>query len=167
MSRPRIAVITAACVLPLLLAMANFDYTVWVWIIGDDGRHNSAGHYDVEDPSVTGDYNFGCNQGMSNCDWCSDCHVGGEGRQGKGYTSDKHLKDYYPRARLSLSEGQRLSWGQSGGYLTSQRGRLEYHLKDGTLDLVAPPGSLILKDRSGRPFLLYFAGKPTLQPKRP
>lgn len=57
MSRSRLAVITAACVLPLLLAMANFDYTVWLWIIGDDGRHNSVGSYDVADPSVTGDFN--------------------------------------------------------------------------------------------------------------
>jgi hypothetical protein len=149
-----------------LLALVNFDYRVYLVVVDSaTGKHSVAGHFDVPDPSVTGDFYLGVGSRPDRGGACLYCHTGGMDRQKEGYTLDKHLKEYYPRATLTLSEGQRFSWGPSGGYLTSLRGRLEYYLKDGTLDMITPPGSLILKDRSGQPFMIHMTQRPQLQPR--
>lgn len=173
MSQSRLAVTTLACVLPMLVALGSFGReTAHFYDIDASGNVTYAGSETVEtdgDGDVTSSWLCGPpgTGGLRACGFCGFCHTGGQDRQKEVFTSDKHLKDYYPRFRLSLSEAQKLSWGQTGGYLTSRRGKLEYYLKDGTLNAVTPPGSLILKDRSGRPFIVFMSGEPTLQPKRP
>lgn len=94
--------------------------------------------------------------------FCGECHTGGEDRQKEVFTVDKHLKSYFPRFALRQSEGQKQPLGRSGGYLTLGGGLLEYYSKDGTLGMIAPPGSLILKDRRGRRRTLFMPGVPTL-----
>jgi hypothetical protein len=170
MSRSRSAVITVACMLPLFLALGIMGTVTYREYWTDaDGNLVFYGDTHTYTTDTDGDFTFGviCNDAFASyCGGtiCAACHTGGEDTQKESYTVDKHRQGYFPRFALSLSEGQKLSWGQRGGYLTSRRGQLEYYLKDGTLNAITPPGSLILKDRSSRPFILHMPGVPTLKP---
>jgi hypothetical protein len=97
------------------------------------------------------------------CKPCGQCHINGADLSAKVYTVAKHQVTYFPKFSIVLAEGQRLPWGTYGGFLTLKRGQLSYHLKDGTLKMVAPLGSVILKDRTGKPFLLRMPGDPIVK----
>jgi hypothetical protein len=160
----KIISISVLCTLPGLLALSELGKTtVRHYIRGADGKVSS---WETEvSTNDNGDYGMGIvwegDKGLI----CGFCHTSGQNRQKEIYTVDRHHQIYFPRVTLQQADGGRLSWGPSGGYVTSRSGVLELYLKDGTPDLIAPKGSLVLNDRTGRPFVIYMPGVPTLQPK--
>lgn len=164
MRKPSIAVLIVACMLPVVLAMTYLGTTTYrIYFI--DANLNATLSGTVTEPNDNGDIGVGYLCWTDACRFCAMCHINGQNRSKQVETSARHQQNYYPRAALMLSEAQRFSWGEGGGYLTSRAGRIEYRRKDGTLSLAAPAGSLILKDAAGKPFVLWMPGDPTLHPK--
>jgi hypothetical protein len=97
------------------------------------------------------------------CRPCGQCHLSGTDLLNNVYTVAKHENTYFPKFALKLVEGQKLMWGTDGGYLILLKGQLFFRLKDGTLKMIAPTGSLVLKARTGKPFLLRMPKDPILK----
>lgn len=93
---------------------------------------------------------------------CSVCHTGGRDRTKETYTVANHDKTYYPRAAVPPKEGYRVQWGGEGGFVAFKNNRYTYLLKDGTLNMTAPAGTLFLRDRNGAPFMLWMPAAPTI-----
>jgi hypothetical protein len=60
-------------------------------------------------------------------------------------------------------EGYKVAFGSYGGYLVFKNRQFAYFLKDGKLNMIAPPGSSLLKNRKGLPFLLEMPKDPVLK----
>lgn len=162
----RLVIVVVMAMLPVLLALGYLGkLTIRVYLTDSQGRARYAYTFEGETGSST-DYSWGtvCNATYTSCDICASCHDSGRDRQKEVFTVEQHLKTYFPRMTLTIPEGQKLPWGPAGGYLSVRSGKLEYFLKDGTLDMLTPAGTTILKDGSGRPFLLHMPGEPTLSP---
>jgi nitrate reductase NapE component len=161
---PRIAFITLACALPVVLALASLGSTRFViWL----PETNEVVTVNTPSDNGGGVQYWVCSINLPNCVQlrCIACHTAGQDRSKEVYTVANHEKVYYPRITVIPAAGQRLSWGDDGGYLVSNAGRFEYFRKDGSLSLIAPTGSSLLKDAAGKPFLLWMPGEPTLHPK--
>lgn len=167
MIRPRVALITVACMLPVLVALTHLGRTrIDTWMTQADGSIVFLGSTEVPNDNGDGVENWLCSGIIApGCGrWCGACHINGEDKSNQVYTVARHEQRYFPAATMKLSEGEALSWATGGGQLLMHSGQIDYVLKDGTVYLKAPVGSMVLKDRRGTPFLLRMPGKPTFKP---
>lgn len=93
---------------------------------------------------------------------CSVCHTSGRDRTKETYTVANHNKIYYPKFAVVPKEGYRLPWGSYGGHVIYKNAQYGYLLKDGKLNMVAPAGTLLLRDRAGVPFMFLLPSDPTI-----
>jgi hypothetical protein len=161
MNQRRITLAVVALMLPAL-AMTPLGRTTVHLVLFWDGYVQEA-TYTYDNDNGDSDEYWVCPPGSMYCTrFCGVCHINGEDKSKEKYTVERHKQSYFPRFATTLSEGQKLSWNQSGGYLTSEGGSLKAYFKEGVLGMVAPTGSQLLKDRSGTPFLLRMPTKPSL-----
>lgn len=114
-------------------------------------------------PSAGKNFRVACLGGGSLCFNCGECHTSEpQAEILKKLTQaswDKHISVYFPKQTHSLSEGQKMSWGDEGYYL-KQRDRLVLYDRGNKRVWTAPPGSRILKTKRGEPFAVWFSGEP-------
>jgi hypothetical protein len=167
MTRPRITVIAVVLLLPLVLGLSALGFTSYdIFIIQPDGSMTREAGWSF--PNDNGDLAYGwvCAPVTGCQTLCGTCHTNREDRSKQVYTVEKHAKTYFPRAAVLYTSGQRLMSDPAGGYLSAGAdGQLKYLRKDGTVELIAPRGSMLLKEPSGQTFGLWMPTVPTLRPR--
>jgi hypothetical protein len=143
---------------PIVLAGTNYDRFYNITDHGVEYGGTRTSENDNGDRTLS----FVCKKRCGQID-CSVCHTNGTDRSKEIYTVSKHEKIYFPRFAVTVREGYRLSWGSYGGYLVFKNNQFAYLSKDGRLKMIAPSESLLLKDRTGLPFLLFMSTDPILK----
>ena len=160
MSSRKVSLIITVCLLPVLVGLTHLaDMRLRGYAVGDDGKVKLVSDITIEDDQPDVGYGYLCNRLEQTCDLCATCHVKPDSKS--RYTVARHRDVYFKSAAVAQPSGLQVPFGKSGGYLISQGGQVKYHLKDGTLNLTAPSGSMLFKDRIGNP-ILFMPGEPTL-----
>jgi hypothetical protein len=148
--------------LPTVLALTSLGTTLTrVYVVGSDGklklqasiRYQNGDAPDELDAIICPVEGGNCTPDLG----CVVCHASMDASK-VIYTVQRHRQLYYPRFALNVMSSQKIPFGRSGSYVTSQSGQLMYYLKDGTVHMIAPPGSFLLNGRDGRFAMFYIPG---------
>ena len=160
----KILIISATVVL-LAITLTPVSYgDVWeiVYYVGSDGKVTSHKEKAMESEE---DITFRFDDRGGRKVFCGACHATNDAKiSAKLFdkkSSENHMTRYFPRAEYPLSQGQRYLDNDQTFYALEQ-GQLVLYNKDKAKLLVAPRGSRLLKDRSGRPAVVFFNGEPTV-----